>query len=169
MAKPFEFIGDPGEPHPRHAAAPARPARAARSCSDELEELQATIKPSWSRSSQSDAKLRGGHQGRARRGAREVRRRRAAREITLDAGDLDDLDLIEDEEVVVVLSHKGYVKTVAVDAFRKQGRGGKGVRGGEPDATRTTSSTCSPPPRTRTCCSSRTAAGSTGCARTRSR
>src|SRR6185295_4006089 len=39
------------------------------------------------------------------------------------------LDLIEDEEVVVVLSHKGYVKTVAADAFRKQGRGGKGVRG----------------------------------------
>jgi len=32
--------------------------------------------------------------------------------------------------VVVVLSHKGYVKTVAVDAFRRQGRGGKGVKGG---------------------------------------
>src|SRR4029079_6934648 len=50
-------------------------------------------------------------------------------EITLDTGDIADLDLIEDEEVVVVLSHKGYVKTVAADAFRKQGRGGKGVRG----------------------------------------
>ncbi len=50
-------------------------------------------------------------------------------EITLDTGDIADLDLIEDEEVVVVLSAKGYVKTVASDAFRKQGRGGKGVRG----------------------------------------
>jgi DNA gyrase subunit A len=51
-------------------------------------------------------------------------------EITTDYGDLADLDLIEDEELVVVLSHKGYVKTVAVDEFRVQGRGGKGVRGG---------------------------------------
>ena len=40
------------------------------------------------------------------------------------------LDLIDDEEVVVVLSSKGYVKTVAADAFRRQGRGGAGVRGG---------------------------------------
>jgi DNA gyrase subunit A len=51
-------------------------------------------------------------------------------EITTDFGDLADLDLIEDEELVVVLSHKGYVKTVQVDQFRVQGRGGKGVRGG---------------------------------------
>ena len=50
-------------------------------------------------------------------------------EITLDTGDIADLDLIEDEEVVVVLSAKGYVKTVVSDAFRTQGRGGKGVRG----------------------------------------
>ena len=51
-------------------------------------------------------------------------------EITTDFSDLADLDLIEDEELVVVLSHKGYVKTVQVDQFRVQGRGGKGVRGG---------------------------------------
>ncbi len=50
-------------------------------------------------------------------------------QVTLDTGDIEDLDLIEDEEVVVVLSNKGYVKTVQNDAFRKQGRGGKGVRG----------------------------------------
>ncbi len=52
-------------------------------------------------------------------------------EITTDPGDLADLDLIEDEELVVVLSHKGYTKTVPVDQFRTQGRGGKGVRGGK--------------------------------------
>src|SRR6266480_3844963 len=51
-------------------------------------------------------------------------------EITTDFSDLADLDLIEDEELVVVLSQKGYVKTVPVDQFRVQGRGGKGVRGG---------------------------------------
>jgi DNA gyrase subunit A len=51
-------------------------------------------------------------------------------EITTDFSDLADLDLIEDEELVVVLSKNGYVKTVQVDQFRVQGRGGKGVRGG---------------------------------------
>jgi DNA gyrase subunit A len=51
-------------------------------------------------------------------------------EITIDPGDLAELDLIEDEELVVVLSQKGYTKTVPVDQFRTQGRGGRGVRGG---------------------------------------
>jgi DNA gyrase subunit A len=50
-------------------------------------------------------------------------------EITLDPGDLDIEDLIHDEELVVTLSAKGYVKTVAADSFRTQGRGGKGVAG----------------------------------------
>ncbi|HMG25469.1 MAG TPA: DNA gyrase subunit A, partial [Acidimicrobiia bacterium] len=50
--------------------------------------------------------------------------------ITVDTGELDALDLIEDEEVIVVLSKKGYIKTVAADAFRRQGRGGRGVKGG---------------------------------------
>ncbi len=50
--------------------------------------------------------------------------------ITADTGEMDVLDLIEDEEVIVVLSRKGYVKTVAADTFRRQGRGGRGVKGG---------------------------------------
>jgi DNA gyrase subunit A len=50
-------------------------------------------------------------------------------QIVADPGDLDTLDLIEDEELVVVLSKKGYVKTVTTDAFRRQGRGGRGVAG----------------------------------------
>lgn len=50
-------------------------------------------------------------------------------EITFDAGDIDNLDLIEDEELVVTISAKGYVKTVAFDAFRTQARGGRGVAG----------------------------------------
>ncbi len=49
--------------------------------------------------------------------------------ITLDAGDMDIEDLIDDEELVVTLSAKGYTKTVAADAFRAQGRGGRGVAG----------------------------------------
>jgi DNA gyrase subunit A len=50
-------------------------------------------------------------------------------QVTLDAGDMDIEDLIDDEELVVTLSHRGYVKTVAADAFRAQGRGGRGVAG----------------------------------------
>jgi len=49
--------------------------------------------------------------------------------IEFDEGDLDVEDLIEDEEVVVVMTARGYIKTVAADAFRTQGRGGRGVAG----------------------------------------
>jgi len=49
--------------------------------------------------------------------------------ITLDAGDMNIEDLIDDEELVVTLSAKGYTKTVAADTFRAQGRGGRGVAG----------------------------------------
>jgi DNA gyrase subunit A len=49
--------------------------------------------------------------------------------LTADTGEIDLLDLIEDEEVVVVLTKSGYIKTVAADAFRRQSRGGRGVRG----------------------------------------
>jgi DNA gyrase subunit A len=48
-------------------------------------------------------------------------------QITLDAGELDLEDLIDDEELVVTMSAKGYVKTVSSDTFRAQGRGGRGV------------------------------------------
>jgi DNA gyrase subunit A len=49
--------------------------------------------------------------------------------LTVDTGEIDVLDLIDDEEVVVVLTRNGYIKTVTADAFRRQGRGGRGVRG----------------------------------------
>jgi len=51
--------------------------------------------------------------------------------ILTDPGDLADLDLIEDEELVLTLTNRGYIKTVSVDQFRTQARGGKGVRGGK--------------------------------------
>ena len=50
-------------------------------------------------------------------------------QITYDVGDLDIEDLIDDEDLVVTMSHKGYIKTVAADTFRVQGRGGRGVSG----------------------------------------
>ncbi|WP_208029372.1 DNA gyrase subunit A [Rhabdothermincola sediminis] len=50
-------------------------------------------------------------------------------QITFDVGDLDIEDLIEDEELVVTMSAKGYIKTMASDVFRTQSRGGRGVAG----------------------------------------
>ncbi len=50
-------------------------------------------------------------------------------QITYDVGDLDIEDLIDDEELVVTMSAKGYIKTIAVDAFKVQARGGRGVAG----------------------------------------
>lgn len=50
-------------------------------------------------------------------------------EITYDVGDLNIEDLIDDEDLVVTFSAKGYIKTVSADAFKTQGRGGRGVAG----------------------------------------
>jgi DNA gyrase subunit A len=50
-------------------------------------------------------------------------------EITYDPGDLDIEDLIDDEDLVVTLSSKGYIKTMLPDSFKTQGRGGRGVAG----------------------------------------
>jgi DNA gyrase subunit A len=49
--------------------------------------------------------------------------------LVIDPGDMDVEDLIEDEEMVVTLTRAGYVKAVSADAFRTQGRGGRGVQG----------------------------------------
>jgi DNA gyrase subunit A len=40
-------------------------------------------------------------------------------------------DLIAEEEVIVTISHEGYVKRTAIDTYRKQGRGGRGVIGSD--------------------------------------
>jgi DNA gyrase subunit A len=48
--------------------------------------------------------------------------------ITGAVGELALEQLVEQEEVVVTISHEGYIKRVPVDAYRAQGRGGKGVK-----------------------------------------
>jgi DNA gyrase subunit A len=40
-------------------------------------------------------------------------------------------DLIAEEEVIVTVSHSGYVKRMPIDTYRKQGRGGTGVIGSD--------------------------------------
>ncbi|HEX2239788.1 MAG TPA: DNA gyrase subunit A [Actinomycetota bacterium] len=46
-----------------------------------------------------------------------------------DEGEFDIEDLIADDDLVVSVSRDGYVKSVPLDAYRRQGRGGKGVKG----------------------------------------
>ena len=43
--------------------------------------------------------------------------------------DADDEDLIQQEEMVVTVSHRGYIKRVPLDSYRAQRRGGKGKAG----------------------------------------
>jgi len=40
-------------------------------------------------------------------------------------------DLIADEEMVITITHQGYIKSLSVSAYRRQNRGGKGVIGME--------------------------------------
>jgi DNA gyrase subunit A len=47
--------------------------------------------------------------------------------IVNDPGELGMEDLIDDENIVITLTKSGYVKSVAADAFKSQGRGGRGV------------------------------------------
>jgi len=48
----------------------------------------------------------------------------AVREFAMD-------ELIAEEDVIVTLSHEGYIKRVPITTYRSQGRGGRGVRGTE--------------------------------------
>lgn len=46
-----------------------------------------------------------------------------------DITDIEDEDLIEEEDIVVTLTHNGYIKRLPVDEFKSQNRGGRGVKG----------------------------------------
>ncbi len=47
--------------------------------------------------------------------------------IGLSVGDLEDVDLIAEEDIVVTLTHHGYIKRLPVDTYRAQRRGGRGI------------------------------------------
>jgi DNA gyrase subunit A len=50
-------------------------------------------------------------------------------EIVYDYEDFSLEDIIAEEDVVVTISHSGFIKRFPVSGYRKQGRGGKGVTG----------------------------------------
>ena len=48
-------------------------------------------------------------------------------EISALEGEIDMLDLVQEEDMVITMTHFGYVKRVSMSAYRAQKRGGKGV------------------------------------------
>ncbi len=47
------------------------------------------------------------------------------------AGEMSMEDLIEEQDVVVTITHSGYVKRTRLDQYRSQKRGGKGIKGAQ--------------------------------------
>ena len=54
-----------------------------------------------------------------------------ATEITGEAAELDIEDLIPEEDVIITMSHGGYIKRIPADTYKVQGRGGKGIIGSD--------------------------------------
>ncbi len=52
-------------------------------------------------------------------------------ELTYDDGEMSIEDLVDDKELVIVMTQAQYVKAVSADSFKTQGRGGRGVSGGK--------------------------------------
>ncbi|MDD9148502.1 MULTISPECIES: DNA gyrase subunit A [unclassified Sporolactobacillus] len=50
-------------------------------------------------------------------------------EITVGSDLFEDEDLIEREDIVITVSHNGYVKRMPVGAYKSQNRGGRGIQG----------------------------------------
>lgn len=48
-------------------------------------------------------------------------------EIQMDYGEMNELDLIEEEDIVITLTNFGYIKRLPADTYRSQRRGGRGV------------------------------------------
>jgi len=52
-------------------------------------------------------------------------------EITHAEGEIDIEDLIADQQMVISITHSGYVKSLPLSTYRQQRRGGIGITGGE--------------------------------------
>ena len=53
-------------------------------------------------------------------------------EISVDYGNIEDEDLIDKEDVVISITHSGYIKRLPVTEYKAQGRGGKGITAHRP-------------------------------------
>ncbi|MCX5647072.1 MAG: DNA gyrase subunit A [Phycisphaerae bacterium] len=52
-------------------------------------------------------------------------------QIAASAETFDVEDLIADEDVIVTVSHDGYIKRMPIDTYKRQGRGGRGIIGSD--------------------------------------
>ncbi len=52
-------------------------------------------------------------------------------EITYAEGDIDIEDLIADQQMVISITHSGYIKSLPLSTYRQQRRGGVGISGGD--------------------------------------
>ncbi len=50
-------------------------------------------------------------------------------EIVADTDEIEEADLIQEQQVAITLTHLGYIKRVAMDTYKTQKRGGKGITG----------------------------------------
>ncbi|MGN0148683.1 MAG: DNA gyrase subunit A [Clostridia bacterium] len=50
-------------------------------------------------------------------------------EITMSFDEIDMEDLIDEEDVIITMTHNGYTKRMPVDTYRSQHRGGRGISG----------------------------------------
>jgi DNA gyrase subunit A len=64
-------------------------------------------------------------------GVREAYGDKRRSKIERDRDEIMDEDLIAREEMIVSMTHSGYIKRIAVDEYRLQKRGGKGLKGSE--------------------------------------
>ena len=58
----------------------------------------------------------------------------SSRLTSFDDAEDEDLDygaLVPEHNVCVTISHQGYIKRLPIDTFKEQGRGGRGIKGGE--------------------------------------
>ncbi len=53
-------------------------------------------------------------------------------EVSVDYGDIEDEDLIDEEDVVISMTHGGYVKRIPLTEYKAQNRGGVGITAHKP-------------------------------------
>jgi DNA gyrase subunit A len=128
MAAPFEF-SDVQANHILDLTLGRLTRLARHELEDEMTQLRETIAELESILAD-DAKLRGVIKTELAE-IREAHATPRVARITHDPGEMNVEDLLDDKDLLVIMTRAGYIKTVEADAFRTQGRGGRGVAGGK--------------------------------------
>ena len=126
--EPVQAVGAPGPGDPRHAAGPAGRARA--------QEDRGRVPrghPAHRRARGHPGQPGPGAGRSSRTSSTELKRKyageRRTRIVDDSSREMTDEDLIADEDVVVTISGRGYIKRQPVATYRRQHRGGKGIIG----------------------------------------